>query len=77
MSDCRTLATLNFMFGTLTIEDCQQSLAEIIHLTCQLFKTHLSFEDAMTTGSNCWHVMSVPMTGASKEIACKVVIRYR
>jgi hypothetical protein len=44
---------------------------------CLQFRTHLSFEDVMTTGSNCWQVMSAPMTGANKEIACKVVIRYK
>lgn len=39
--------------------------------------THLSFEALITTGKSFWHVISEPMTGASKEIACKMVMRYK
>lgn len=38
---------------------------------------YLSFDAVTRTGSSLEHVISEPMTGASRDIARKIVIRYK
>lgn len=40
-------------------------------------QNHLSFATVITTGSNLEHVISEPITGASKDIALSIAIRYK
>lgn len=38
---------------------------------------HLSLDAVMMAGSNLEHIISEPITGASNEIARRIVIRYK
>lgn len=42
-----------------------------------LLQQYLSLDKVTITGSNLEQVISEPMTGASREIARRIVIRYK
>lgn len=78
--DSNTLATLNFMLGTL--HDIKQpGVRSLNDYTVGELSTieikYLSFDAATTAGNNFEQVTSEPITGASREIARRMVIRYK
>lgn len=80
ISDCKTLATLNLMLGTLikvTFSLMQVKPSPKHKQDWQIEFPYLSFDAVTTTGKSLEQVISDPITGASKEIACRTVIRYR
>lgn len=80
ITDCSTFATLNLMFATLEILKLLALDSEIkmqMKIFARLEDYYLSLEAATTTGNSFWQVMSEPNTGAKREIACKMVRRYK
>lgn len=80
ISDCNTLATLNLMLGTLwhaTLCSIQVITNKSNKLSLCKQLIHLSFDALMTIGRSWEQVISDPITGESRETACKMVIRYR
>jgi hypothetical protein len=80
ISDCNTLATLNLMLGTLwhaTLCSIQVKTNKSNKLSLCKQLIHLSFDALMTIGRSWEQVISDPITGESRETACKMVIRYR
>lgn len=75
MRDCNTLATLNLILGTL--QDILSVLAQINTCKVRTTEFYLSFDALTTRGSRFVEVISEPRTGANREIACRIVIRYR
>lgn len=79
--DSKTFATLNLMLGTL--QGIQQAaVRKVIKtllftiITLKKLK-YLSLDAVITIGNNSERVISEPITGASREIAWSMVIRYK
>lgn len=81
--DSKTLATLNFMLGTLQgeISSSYKMTDRIENLSSRITKqklvAYLSFDAVITTGNNFEQVISGPITGARRETARRMVIRYK
>lgn len=69
------------MFGTLQETILSPTGPPLIKQKAQLslitLDLYLSFDALMTTGRSFEQVISDPKTGASREIACRMVIRYK